>query len=194
MLSIRPNITFMLMKLQRHVIFICIDVKIRNFPKRFRSFMYLCEIDCSELIHKAGSAVHPSRFGQALGDGVEEALGHIVSHAAENLIQHDHSDEAREHAQNQAGVHQQLSALEAKPGENIADAQHHKGLQHRRSQGGDQRIAEPNGEARFGPQIDVVVKAPLLGDDVAHTSGGFSPEGLQQDARKGRYWGAGHTM
>ena len=51
MLSIRPNITFMLMKLQRHVIFICIDVKIRNFPKRFRSFMYLCEIDCSELIH-----------------------------------------------------------------------------------------------------------------------------------------------
>ena len=41
MLSIRPNITFMLMKLQRHVIFICIDVKIRNFPKRFRSFMYL---------------------------------------------------------------------------------------------------------------------------------------------------------
>ena len=215
MLSIRPNITFMLMKLQRHVIFICIDVKIRNFPKRFRSFMYLCEIDCSDLIHKAGSAVHPSRFGQALGDGVEEALGHIVSHAgagvvdedqsrhgvgsrrphaAENLIQHDHSDEAREHAQNQAGVHQQLSALEAKPGENIADAQHHKGLQHRRSQGGDQRIAEPNGEARFGPQIDVVVKAPLLGDDVAHTSGGFSPEGLQQDARKGRYWGAGHTM
>ena len=156
---------------------------------------------------KAGSAVHPSRFVQALGDGVEEALGHIVSHAgagavdenqsrhgvgsrqphaAENLIQHDHGDEAREHAQNQAGVHQQLSALEAKPGENIADAQHHKGLQHRRSQGGDQRIAEPNGEARFGPQIDVVVKAPLLGDDVAHTSGGFSPEGLQQDACKGR--------
>ena len=51
MLSIRPNITFMLMKLQRHVIFICIDVKIRNFPKRFRSLMHLCEIDCSDLIH-----------------------------------------------------------------------------------------------------------------------------------------------
>ena len=51
MRSIRPDITFMFMKLQRHMVLIGIDVKIRNFSKHFRSLMGLCEIDRPDFIH-----------------------------------------------------------------------------------------------------------------------------------------------
>ena len=154
----------------------------------------------------SGGAIHAGGFVQGLGNGVEEALGHIVAHAGrgtvdddqtngghmqrqarfgEHLVNEDQGQEAGEHAQNQHQVHQRLSHLETQTGKGIAHSQHKNGLEECSGKAHESRILEPDQKVGLGEQADVVIQTKLFGEQIAGHALVFHLEGLQHQAEEG---------
>ena len=172
----------------------------RPLPDRAASRMLLVE-------HlQTGCAVHTGGLVQGLGNGVEEALGNVVTHTGagavddnqthgshlhgqaqvgEDLVDQDHGQKAGEHTQDQHDVHQGLSALKAQTGEGVAHCQNEDRLE---KSGGDAHqggILKPVQEIGLSKQADVVIKAELFGEELAVHTTVIDLEGFHNKAEEG---------
>ena len=136
----------------------------------------------------------------------EAALGDVVAHTGagavddhqadgrilqsqtqvgEDLIDQDHGEEAREHAQDQHEVHQGLSGLETQTGRGVAHGQHEEGLEESSSQAHDSGVLEPLQEVGLRKQADIIVQAELFGEQLTVHCLGIDLEGFHYQAEEG---------